>query len=80
MTYDKPTSYCVKCLYPYYNLGGGKCSRPIGYNKTCNGGIRSAVGPDDWKDCEHCSKKGNVDGKRCEVCNGARYVCTRPMQ
>ena len=77
MTYDKPTGYCVKCHHPHYHFSG-KCSRPIGINKMCMGGIRSALGPDDWKVCSSCNGTKRTETGSCLSCAGTGWVCTRP--
>jgi hypothetical protein len=73
-----PGAFCVKYYAPYdARQIGGRCYKPIGHNKTCNGGIRSAVNGNDWKPCGQCNGDGFIDEKGCIACDRTGWICIR---
>jgi len=65
-----PDAYCVKCKTPALHHGP-KCLRPVGINKICGGGTRSANNVGDWKQCPDCAGEG------CNACMGFAWQLVR---
>jgi len=75
---EQPVAECTRCHSVSRRMEqiNERCSEQIS-GKRCEGGYRSMLRPDDWKECHRCSTTGLVYTERCIECNGEGWICVR---
>src|SRR5262245_12442622 len=77
MVHNKPVFVCVRCGKYATDLKAATCSERTASRARCNGTLRSALGPDDWKQCFTCSGSGAYEGTHCIPCQGTGWRFVR---
>ena len=73
----KPVAQCTRCHRASTHLGSINTVCGLG---SCNGFMRSRIGPDDWTECKLCSGVGNHHGLVCGFCEGVGWIAARQEQ
>ena len=73
-----PVAVCTDCGKYWHDIrvANKRCNQKYG-GKRCQGVFGSAIGTDDWQECEVCAGSGSVNGERCELCQGSGFECIR---
>lgn len=75
---EKPVGYCTLCRCAVHSITAinQRCGQSKG-GKRCQGTVRSAIGENDWCECETCLATGRAGGRRCGGCDGAGWLLAR---
>ena len=75
---EKPMMVCTRCRAYSVNphFFNQRCDQVVN-GKRCREIYRSALRPDDWKECTFCEGVGFVGKERCPSCNGSGWSFIR---
>lgn len=77
--HGKSVARCTNCATASRDdsMINHSCNRKVD-GKTCRGVYRSAIGLDDWRECEVCGTRGrSIEGGRCQSCDGEGWIYQR---